>query len=82
MESYLFAVGVILASLALLLILFLGNWLSELWVSYIYRGLAVVCSLWALWAILKMRQVYDRSMLDWRLKRRQRGGSVLNKLDF
>lgn len=82
MESYLFALGVILASLALLLILFLGNWLSELWVSYIYRGLAVVCSLWALWAIIKMRQVYDRSMLDWRLKRRQRGGSVLNKLDF
>ncbi len=82
MESYLFAVGVILASLAILLVLFLGNWLSELWVSYLYRGLAVVCSLWALWAIAKMRQVYDRSMLDWRLKRRQRGVSLLNKLDF
>ena len=73
MESYLFAVGVILASLVILLILFLGNWLSDLWISYIYRGLAVVCSIWALWAIAKMRQVYDRSMLDWRLKRRQRG---------
>jgi len=82
MESYLFAVGVILASLAILLVLFLGHWLGELWVSYLYRGLAVICGLWALWAIIKMRQVYDRSMLDWRLKRRQRGGSVLNKLEF
>ncbi len=82
LESYLFAFGIILASLLILGVLFLGNWLNELWASYIYRGLAVVSSLGALWAILKMRQVYDRSMLDWRLKRRQRGGSVLGKLDF
>ena len=82
LESYLFALGIILASLLILGALSLGNWLGEVLASYIYRGLALVCSAWAFWAIMKMRQVYDRSMLDWRLKRRQRGGTVLGKLDF
>lgn len=82
MESYLFSLGVIVASLLILGILLLGTWLGENITSYIYRGLAVVSSLWAIWAIIKMRQVYDVGMLNWRLKRRQRGASVLDKLDF
>ena len=82
MESYLFSLGVIVASLLILGVLLLGNWLGENITSYIYRGLAVVSSLWAIWAIIKMRQVYDVGMLNWRLKRRQRGASVLDKLDF
>jgi MFS family permease len=81
-ESYLFAFGVILASLIILGALFLSRWIGEMATSYIYRWLAVVSAIWALWAIVKMRQVYDKSMLDWRLKRRQRGSSVLDKLEF
>ncbi len=82
MESYLFSLGVIVASLLILAVLLLGNWLGENITSYMYRGLAVVSSLWAIWAIIKMREVYDVGMLNWRLKRRQRGASVLDKLDF
>lgn len=82
MESYLFAVGVIVASILLLGVFFLGRWIDETIVVYIYRGLGVASSIWAVWAILKMRKVYERSMWDWRLKRRQRSSSVLDKLDF
>jgi ATP:ADP antiporter, AAA family len=82
MESYLFAIGVIIASLLILGVLFAGKWIGENNASYIYRGLAVISSLWAVWAIIKMRQVYDDGMLNWRLKRRQRGASVLDKLKF
>lgn len=82
LESYLFALGVVVASLLILGALFLGNWVGEQIASYIYRGLAVVSSLWAIWAIIKMRQVYDEGMFNWRLKRRQRAASVLDKLEF
>ncbi len=82
LESFLFAIGVVVASLMLLGVLLLDNWVGDQGVSYIYRGLAVVSALWATWAILRMRQVYDQGMLNWRLKRRQRGASVLDKLEF
>ena len=82
MESYLFALGVIVASLLIFGILFAGRWIGEQTSTLIYRGLGVATSLWAVWAIIKMRQVYDDGMLNWRLKRRQRGASVLDKLKF
>ncbi|HNC09159.1 MAG TPA: hypothetical protein PLX14_10670 [Anaerolineales bacterium] len=82
MESYLFALGVIVASLLIFGILFASRWIGEQTSTLIYRGLGVATSLWAVWAIIKMRQVYDDGMLNWRLKRRQRGASVLDKLKF
>ena len=47
-------------------------------------GVAVglAAALFAIWAIFRMRAVYYTSLLNWRLKRRQRGGSVLDRLDF
>jgi len=42
----------------------------------------VLAALFAIWAILKMRSVYESSLFNWRLKRRQRRTSVLDKLDF
>ena len=41
-----------------------------------------IIALIAIWAIFKMRTVYDSSLFNWRLKRRQRRSSVLDKLDF
>jgi hypothetical protein len=35
-----------------------------------------------LWAALRLRAVYDSSMLNWRLKRRERRSSVMDKLQF
>lgn len=82
MESYLYTLGVVIASLLILGVLFLGKWIGERASFYIYRGLAIASSFWAIWAILKMRQVYDHGMLNWRLKRRQRSVQNFDKLEF
>jgi ATP/ADP translocase len=78
MESYLFALGTFVGSLVILAVLFFGASLGETSSSYIYRSLAVLAALVAIGAIFLMRRVYDRSMFDWRLKRRQRARSVLD----
>jgi hypothetical protein len=49
---------------------------------YVYIGAALLASVVATWAIARVRATYDTSMLNWRLKRRQRGASVLDKLEF
>lgn len=50
--------------------------------SPIYLGLGIVLSLFAFWAALRVRQTYDKSMLNWQLKRRTRGSSgVFDKLE-
>jgi ATP/ADP translocase len=82
LESTLFGFGVIIASLLILGALFLGNWIGQAYASYIYRGLAVATGLWAVWAAFKMHQVYDYSMLNWRLKRRERSVTVPDKPSF
>jgi len=49
----------------------------------IYLGLALACVIVAGLAMVRFRQTYDQSMLNWRLRRRQRkSGSALAKLDF
>lgn len=82
LESTLFSVGVVIASLVILFALFLSTWIGALNASYVYRFLAVASGLWAIWAAIKMRLVYDQSMLNWRLKRRERSTSILDKLKF
>ncbi len=49
---------------------------------YVYLGLAGLGGGLALWATVKMRRAYDGSLLNWRLKRRQRASRVLDKLEF
>jgi hypothetical protein len=49
---------------------------------YVYLGVALMATAAAIWAIFKMRAVYETSLLNWRLKRRQRGARVLDKLEF
>lgn len=82
LESTLFGIGVIVASVLILGALFIGHWIGEQYASYIYRGLAVAFGLWAIWAAIRIRQVYDTSMFDWRLRRRERGSRVLDKMNF
>lgn len=82
LESTLFAIGVAIASLLILGALFVGTWIGQAQASYIYRGLAVVTGLCAVWAAMRIRQVYDDSMLDWRLKRRERASHVIDDLNF
>ncbi len=83
MDSYLFAIGTILASLITGGLLLLGRAANNLQsVAYAYLAVAVGAAIFAIWAILRMRRVYDASLFNWRLKRRTRASNVLSKLDF
>lgn len=49
---------------------------------YFYLALVALSAGLAIWSVVKMRAVYESSLLNWRLKRRQRGSRVLDKLEF
>jgi AAA family ATP:ADP antiporter len=78
MDSYLPAVGVISGSLVTGAIVFVGLQLHSTMYFYVYLAVAALAALFAIWAIFKMRAVYDSSLLNWRLKRRRRAASVLD----
>ncbi len=84
MDGYLYPLGSILGCAVLGVIEILAfldviTRPTSRWVSLI---IALVCAVSALWAIFKYRENYDKSMLNWRLKRRSRGRSILNELEF
>jgi hypothetical protein len=78
MDSYLPAGGIIVGSLLTSMIVFVGLLFDIPNYFYVYLAGAVLAALFAIWAIFKMRTVYDSSLLNWRLKRRQRARSVLD----
>ena len=81
-ESYLYFIGVVLGCVLTGVIVLLGSQANLPNAFYVYLALAVAAGALALWSIGRMRAVYDSSLLNWRLKRRQRGKSVLDKLEF
>ena len=82
MDSYLLAIGSITGSILIAIIVF-GSQLYDLKIpQQIYLVIGLGAALLALVAIILMRRVYDSSLLNWRLKRRQRGNSVLDKISF
>ena len=82
MDSYLFASGIILGCTITGIIVFIGTLTGSITYSYAYLAAAFIAALVAIWAILRMRLVYDASLFNWRLKRRQRGSKVVDKLNF
>ena len=85
MDSYMFAIGTILGCLITGVIVFIvGGFVDTATESFIYLAVATAVSLFAIWAIFRLRAVYDSSLFNWRLKRRQRRGltGVMGKLDF
>jgi len=82
MNSYLFSGGTLIGCLILGVVVIGGRLIYGQANPFIYLALAVVAAVIAIWAIVKMRGVYDASMLNWRLKRRQRGASVLDGIEF
>jgi MFS family permease len=48
----------------------------------IYIGMALVAALASLWSIRNFFMHYEKSMLNWRLSRRKKGASILDKLDL
>ena len=82
MDSYVYSAGTIAGSMLIGIIVFAGVRWGGTSSVYIYLGLGLTAGLLALGAILKMRAVYDVSLLNWRLQRRKRGRSVLDELTF
>lgn len=80
MDSYLFATGVILSAILIGAVLIVQRLSPTVYASVFYLTIGGVLSAFALWWILKMRTVYESSLFNWRLKRRQRTASVIDKL--
>ncbi len=81
MDSYLFASGVILGAVIIGIVLLVNPLIQTLPPDVIYLVIGGILSLVALWWILKMRTVYESSLFNWRLKRRQRTASIIDKLN-
>ncbi len=84
LDNYLPALGTILGCLLVGGVIIASMMSSSSNYFYIYLGLAAIAGLIEIWAIFKMRGIYDSSLLNWRLKRRQRRGltGVMDKLDI
>jgi len=86
-SSYSYAVGSIAGSLAVGLLIWLPRWVpsvsfSQTQVTYGYLFIALLSAAGAIYAAFQVRKFYEESMLSWRLTRRSRATSVLDKLDF
>lgn len=82
MDSYLPALGTILGCLLAGIVVIVGLSLRADLYYYVYLSIAFLAAVMAVWAVLRVRKTYETSMLNWRLKRRQRGASVLDGLEF
>jgi MFS family permease len=81
MDNYLFAFGIILACFVIGGILLISPMVGQD-AHLIYLTAGVLGAIFGIWTTAKMRTVYDSSMFNWRLKRRQRGSSVLDNIEF
>jgi ATP:ADP antiporter, AAA family len=82
MDSYVYTAGAMIGILIIGIVVIIGRTIENPNYFYAYLGICLVATFVAIWAIYNMRRVYDSSMFNWRLKRRQRGASVLDKLEF
>ena len=74
MDSYLFAAGTLIACACIAAVLLIGG------TFYVYLSVAVLAACLSLWAVYRMRQIYDTSLLHWRLKHRRSRVSLVGKL--
>lgn len=82
MDGYLLAIGGVFGGLITFAIVQIGVWLDIATYYYLYLSFGLIMAVFAIWAIFRVHQVYDKSLLNWRLKRRQRSKSVLDRLDI
>ncbi len=83
-DSYLPSLGTIIGSLVTFAIVSLGIYLAVPRETYtsIYLGFGIFVAAISIFTALRVRKTYDQSMMNWQLKRRTRGASVLDKLNF
>lgn len=81
LSNYSYAFGKIAGSLVLgLILIFRPN--SGTALSYLYLPVALAAAIGGIFTTVAVRSTYEKSMLSWRIARRQRSASVLDKLDF
>jgi ATP/ADP translocase len=80
-DSYIPATGVIIAAVAINAVVGLMPLADLLDAAPLYLSLGVIAVLLSIWSVLKLRQVYDSSLLNWRMNRRRRGSTVLEQLE-
>lgn len=76
------AIGMLIAALLGILVIYICNAIGYANSFYVYLGLTVIFAWIAVWFIMKMRASYDDSMFNWRLRRRKRGGDLLKDIEF
>lgn len=81
-DSYVPALGVIVAALLITALLRLSPLMGVKDAAPIYLGASALVTVGSIWAVLKLRQVYDASLLNWRIKRRRRATSLLEQLEL
>jgi ATP:ADP antiporter, AAA family len=81
MASYLPSFGTILACLILIVIVGVGNFLGKD-IHIVYLAMSGIASGVALYSAFQLRKVYDASLLNWRLKRRQRQTATVDLLSL
>ncbi|MCE9647370.1 MAG: hypothetical protein K8S20_15345 [Chloroflexi bacterium] len=83
-DSYLPSIGTILGSLITFVIIAVGLKLGveREYYRLVYVGVGILIAIVSVIAAFRVRSTYEQSMLSWQLKRRTRGASLLNKLDF
>jgi len=83
-DSYLPSIGTIIGSLITFAIITVGLKLGlpRDQYSLIYVGVGVFIAILAIFIAFRVRATYEKSMLSWQLKRRTRGASLLEKMDF
>jgi hypothetical protein len=81
LNNYSFAVGQIAGSSFLLLVFALAPRIN-IAQGTLYLPVAFLTAIGAVLAAIAVSHTYINSMLSWRVARRQRSSSVLDKLDF
>jgi ATP/ADP translocase len=81
-DSYVPASGVILASVLLGAVVIFGQLYSWSSTPVVYLIIGAVGAAFCIWATIRLRATYDSSLLNPRMKRRQRRSDVLDKLNF
>lgn len=80
MDSYLYVGGTILGCIVTGIIVAASSGSPSM--IPIYLGLGMALAMLGIWGTLKTRGHYETSLLNWRLKRRTRGASVLDGIEF
>jgi len=83
-DSYLPSIGTLIGSLIAFGIITVGLKLGlpRSQYSLVYVGVGLLVAVVAVFAAFRVRATYEQSMLSWQLKRRTRGASLLEKMDF